>query len=80
MGLTWKTPEQTAFLRGLVPSYHREVDIGKRKEFWVETFKAWFERFPLEDPSPEAVQKAGSEDKATEEAKAKKIKVSETRN
>jgi hypothetical protein len=80
MGKTWKTPEQAAFLQQLVPSYHRETEDGRRKEFWKETFEAWFKRFPLEDPTPVAVQEAGSEAKAAAQGKAKKIKVSQTRN
>jgi hypothetical protein len=79
MGATWKTPEEDFFLKTLVPKYHCHVDDGKRKEFWVETFKAWFERFPLKHPSPDAVEKAGSEEAAIKKAKKKKMKVSEAR-
>lgn len=80
MGATWRTPEQTDFLRALVSKYLNNVDDGKRKEFWADTFKAWFEHFPLEHPSPDAVEKAGSEKAAVEKEKEKKKKVSQVRH
>ena len=80
MGKTWKTPEQSEFLQALVPKYLRDTDGGKRKEFWEETFEAWFERFPLAHPSPDATTNTVSEQLAVKKAKANKIRVSEARN
>jgi hypothetical protein len=80
MGVTWKTEAQTAFIEGLVPKYHRSVDDKKRKVFWDETFEAWFKRFPLEDPSPDAVKTVGSKQRAIELAREKKQKVSKSWN
>lgn len=80
MGVTWRTPEQTAFLQELVPRYHRTIEEKKWKEFWTETFNTWFQRFPLESLSPDVIEKEGSEEKAIEQAKAKRVKVSKARN
>ena len=77
MGVTWKTPEQTEFLEGLISTYFRFSEGGKLKDFWIVVTKDWFERFPLGDPSNESIAKEGTRDKAIAAAKAKKLKVSE---
>ena len=79
MGVTWRTPEQSAFLEGYIATYLRSVGEEKEKEFWAEVTKAWFERFPLDEPSTESIQE-GSDDKATAKARTKRIKVSKTTN
>ena len=80
MGVTWKTPEQTEFLEGLISIYFRFSKGGKLKDFWIVVTKDWFECFPLGDPSNELIVKEGTWDRAIAAAKAKKLKVSEIRN
>jgi len=76
MVTTWKTPEQTYFLQGFILAYVRSGEEN-RKEFWVEVLEAWFQCFPIGTLPTDVINKAGSEDKALDQAKVKKVRVSE---
>jgi hypothetical protein len=58
----WSTPEQTAWLDSLVPSFQKAQAGGFRKlaEFWPGLFEEWFIRWP----GPSTVMPSGDNDEA----------------
>lgn len=77
MPSTWRDDRHTAFLTEQIPAYLQSGRNATRKQFWDDTMKAWFERFPLDEPSTELIAKAGTKEKAIEAARVSKIKVGE---
>ena len=77
MPSTWRDDHHTAFLTERVPAYHQSGRNLTRKQFWEDTAKAWFERFPLDEPSAQLIAEAGTKEKAMERARQSKIKVGE---
>ncbi|KAJ7503652.1 hypothetical protein B0H11DRAFT_2222280 [Mycena galericulata] len=45
---SWATPEETKFLKDLVPKYLLAKTNKKLWKFWPEANEAWFQRFPEE--------------------------------
>jgi len=73
-----RTPEQTAFLTGLIPEYYRHAEAKKLKDFWTTVTEDWFKRYPLEDPPAALVEKLGSQERAVGAFRGTRIKVSQT--
>jgi hypothetical protein len=77
MGASWQTPEQKSFIEDHLHSFTQHSTAGTAKAiFWPEFIDKWFEKWPLPDPVPELVEKAGSVEKAVKVDHIKKVEVS----
>ena len=73
MGVSWQSADQKAFIEDYLPSFIQHSADGTAKGiFWPDFTKKWFEKWPVPEPAPDAIN--GSLVKAAE--RAKKIGVS----
>ena len=81
MRVSWRTPDQNAFIERRLPSYNQHSAAKTLKAgFWPGLISQWFERWPLPEPTPAAIEKCeGSIERARKVARRKKINVSTTR-
>ena len=77
MGVTWQTAEQKAFIEENLPSYSQHLAAKTLKtEFWPPFLDKWFKRWPLPEPTPDAVEEEGDMQDGIQANRKKKIKVS----
>lgn len=64
----WSTPEQYAWLEGLIPSYQKAQAGGfwKLAEFWPNLFEEWFSRWPESTVTPSVTNGDASATNATD--------------
>lgn len=76
MGVTWRGREHKEFIANHLSLYSQHATDGTLKLFWPDFFNKWFDKWPLPEPAPDAVVKAGSLQEAIRADRVKKIKVS----
>ena len=76
MGASWQTAEQKAFIAEHTPSYVQHATDETLKEFWPGFLEKWFTAWPISDPSPDILTKAGSMQSAMQLQRCTKISVS----
>ncbi|KIL68674.1 hypothetical protein M378DRAFT_70647 [Amanita muscaria Koide BX008] len=71
----WTTPDQRTWMLGQLPEYLKAKDGKSTREFFLNHWKIFSERWPVDAPSAEEIQQAdGKEDLAL----AKKTKAAES--
>ncbi|KAI0795167.1 hypothetical protein BC629DRAFT_1286996 [Irpex lacteus] len=62
----WATAEQLAWLRARAPAYLEARQKGELSTWWPQTYQAWFDTWPLEEPSADNVAEANGSREAAE--------------
>lgn len=55
----WATDEQLTWLKARNPAYLEARQKGELSLWWPQTYQAWFDEWPLAEPTAEEVAEAG---------------------